>query len=124
MPSYNPMPMYNPGGYVSTMNYGPYGDYGNVNYGANSGGGQGASSPGIGFDQWGPAAIQGAGSLYSTWAGGRARDQQFAATQEGIAYQREQDKRREEAMQAWQANREELLRLYGIDPTTMGDLLR
>jgi len=115
--------MYNPGGYVSTMNYGPYGDYGNMTLGANSGGGQG-SSVWDSAGQWGPAAIQGAGSLYSTWAGGRARDQQFAATQEGIAYQREQDKRREEAMQAWQANREELLRLYGIDPTTMGDLLR
>ena len=51
----------------------------------------------------------------SSDASGDAIDAQMSASDKALAYQREQDAKREEAMQAWQGNREALLRRYGVD---------
>jgi len=51
----------------------------------------------------------------SSDASGDAIDAQMSASDKALAYQREQDAKREEAMQAWQGNREALLRRWGVD---------
>ena len=65
------------------------------------------------------AGIGAAGSLIGgalqNRAQGRATEAGLQANREALAYQREQDAKREAAMQAYQANREALLRRYGVD---------
>lgn len=65
------------------------------------------------------AGITAAGAIGSAVANRsaqkRATDVGLQANREAMAYQREQDAKREAAMQAYQANREALLRRYGVD---------
>ena len=102
------------GGYKIPLNFGPYGNYGTANYpGAQP---QGATMPHAAFLI--PAAASLAGSAISAISGGKATKAQTKANDQALAYQRQQDTMSRadwnKAMQAWEANRNQLLQRYGI----------
>ena len=59
-------------------------------------------------------------TAYKAKEEGDANDQILEANDEALAYQKAQDAKREEAMQAWQGNREALLRRWGVDIGSTG----
>jgi len=59
--------------------------------------------------------ISAAATAYKAKKEGDANKQNLQANDEALAYQKAQDAKREEAMQAWQGNREALLRRWGVD---------
>lgn len=109
------MPIYNPGGYASTMDYGPYGNYGTLRFNGDAGN-EGSGMP------W--AAVAGAagsviGGILDSRSQNRATDAQTAANREAMAFEREQAAKGEAAYaqqwEQWNASRNALLERYGID---------
>lgn len=110
------------GGYVSNMDYGPYGDYGQIRYPSSTGGGGGMPPVVIGGAIAGLGTL-GAGILQSR-AANKATEASAEATGEALDFQREEAALGRDAYTAqweyWKATRDALAKHLGIDITPPG----
>lgn len=108
--------------YTSNLDFGPYGNYGTYSI-------QTAPVKGVTTMPWAaiiPAAASVAGAVIGSRATNKATQSAQQANQQALAYQRQQENIRKaeydaavrqyrEQWMAWQANRDALLRRYGVD---------